>query len=310
MHKHLTQSDRSTLGAMLRAGYSQTDIANAICVNRSTISNELKRNSNKDGFYHARTAQAKARKRRKSSKHASRKIENNPYLAYAIEAQLHPLISPEVTAHDLPVSHEAIYAWIYRSRPDLKEKLPQRGRKRRRYGSKRGKKIGWTQNVRPIEERPKEADARKKAGHWEGDTVKGSVAALLTLTDRKSRYEVAYKIPNQQCDPVHKMLKTRASELHIRSFTFDRGSEFALWRMIEKDTESKVYFAHPHSPWQRGTNENANQRIRRVFPKGFDFSTITQKEVDNVLRVMNHTKRKCLNWRTPCEVYERCCISS
>ena len=88
-----------------------------------------------------------------------------------------------------------------------------------------------------------------------------------------------------------------------RSFTFDRGSAFSLWRMIERDTGATVYFAHPRAPWERGTNENTNGRLRRVFPKGFDFSTITQRDVDRVVLLMNHTKRKCLGWRTPYEVF-------
>jgi len=310
MHKHLTQNDRSALGAMRSAGYSQTEIADTLRVNRSTISRELSRNPGLNGAYHAKTAQIKAKRRRKEARYHCRKIENDPFLAESISSLIHPLRSPEVIAHDLPVSHEAIYAWIYRSMPSLKEKLPQRGKKRRRYGSKRGKKQGWTQNVRSIEERPEEAKYRLEVGHYEGDTIKGSKGALLTLVDRKSRYAIAPKLPGQKCDPVHAKLKEQRKKINACSFTFDRGGEFALWRMIERDANAKVYFADARAPWQRGSNENANQRMRRVFPKGTDFSRITQKEIDGVLWIMNHTKRKCLNWQTPCEVYGDCCISS
>ncbi len=309
MYTHLTLNNRSALGAMRSAGYSQTEIANVIGVNRSTISRELSRNPSPNGSYHTNNAHNQAKKRRKKSKADCRKIENNHYLEEKITLLLHPIRSPEVIAHDLPVSHQAIYAWIYRSRPDLKIKLPQRGKKRRRYSSKREKKQGWTHDVRSIDERPKEAEYRSKIGHWEGDTIKGSSGALLTLTDRKSRYEAAFKLPSQKCDPVQGELKKQGGKLDICSFTFDRGSEFALWRMIEKDTGGKVYFAHARAPWERGSNENSNQRLRRVFPKGFDFSKITQKEVDEVLWIMNHTKRKCLNWQMPCEVYDSCCTS-
>lgn len=92
--------------------------------------------------------------------------------------------------------------------------------------------------------------------------------------------------------------------------TYDRGSEFALWKMIEKDTNTSIYFADPYHPWQRGKNENTNGRLRRIYPKGFDFGTITQQELDEVVDLMNHTPRKTLNWRTPAEVFqERCCSS-
>lgn len=92
--------------------------------------------------------------------------------------------------------------------------------------------------------------------------------------------------------------------------TYDRGSEFALWKMIERDTPARIFFADPHSPWQRGKNENTNGRIRRVFPKRFDFSTITQRQLDRVVAKMNRTPRKSLSWRTPEEVFkELCCVS-
>lgn len=310
VYHHITRDDRATLAALLRTGYSQADTARAIGKSPSAISRELRRNARSDTGYHATHADARARERRKDSKQKERKIENDSILMNAIERELHPLVSPEVVAHDLPISHEAIYAWIYRSRPDLKILLPQRGKKRRRYGSKREIKQGWTRDVRRITERPEKIELRSRIGHFEGDTIRGKKEALLTLTDRKSRFEVAVKIPGEQCDPVHTVLVMKKKELRARSFTFDRGSCFSLWRMIERDTGARVYFADPHAPWQRGTNENSNGRIRRVFPKGFDFATITQKDVDTTTWRMNHTKRKCLNWRTPCVVFRRCCTSS
>ena len=133
--------------------------------------------------------------------------------------------------------------------------------------------------------------------------MRGPKSSLLTLTDRKSRFEEAVIIPYEGCDPVHGEIIARKEKLEARSFTFDRGSAFSLWRRIERDMNAKVFFADPHAPWQRGTNENTNGRLRRVFPKGFDFDTITQRDVDAVVWLMNHTKRKCLNWRTPAEVF-------
>lgn len=310
MYHHLTRDQRVALAALLRAGYSQRNAARQLGINQSSVSRELRRNPNGDNSYHAAHADVLARVRRRNAKADYRKIENNAVLAARIEARLHPLISPEVIAHDEYVSHETIYAWIARSRPDLKVCLPQRGRKRRRYGSKRETKQGWTKDVRSIETRPVGATHRSRTGHFEGDTVKGRNGSLLTLTDRKSRFEVAAKVAYGGCDPVYAALMERRTNLHARSFTFDRGSEFALWRMIEKHTGARVYFAHPHAPWQRGTNENSNQRLRRVFPKKFNFATVTQRDVNAAVWIMNHTKRKCLNWRTPCEVFRRCCASS
>lgn len=303
MYHHLTRDERVALTALLRAGYSQRGAAKELGVHQSSVSRELGRNAKAGATYHAAHAILLARDRRTRAKAVLRKIENDPSLVDQIVTRLHPLVSPEVVAHDLPVSHESIYAWIYRSRPDLRAQLPQRGKKRRRYGSKREQKQGWTRDVRSIRERGAGAEHRSRTRHFEGDTIRGPRSALLTLTDRKSRFEEAAKIPYEGCDPVHGALVARRKKLGARSFTFDRGSCFALWRMIERDTNAKVYFADPHAPWQRGTNENTNGRLRRVFPKGFDFDTITQRDVDRVVRLMNHTKRKCLDWRTPCEVF-------
>lgn len=309
MYIHLTRDHRITLAALLRAGHSKRYVARAIGVHHSTVCRELARNAVAIGRYHAGHANITARTRRKRSRTAYRSIESSPDLAYRIKQRLHPLVSPEVIAHDEPVSHTTIYAWLYRSRPDLCSLLPQRGKKRRHYGTKRAGIRGWTTKVHPIDERPRIVDQRLCIGDFEGDTVRGRNGSLLTLTDRKSRYEVAVKIPGEYCDSVHTAIVRRRNKLHAKSFTFDRGSCFSLWRMIERDTKAPVYFAHPRSPWERGTNENTNGRLRRIFRKRFDFGTMKQRDLDAVVWLMNHTKRKCLNWRTPCEVFEWCCTS-
>lgn len=310
MYKHFTLKERFTIATLLNLDYEQEDISEILGRSPASVSREINRNSREeDNIYEARYAHKKAKLRRISSKLNSRKIENNEDIARRIEKRLHPLVSPEVIAHDEQICHESIYAWLYRSRPDLKNKLPQRGKKRRRYGSKRGQKIGWTQDVRSIEERPVGAHNRSRIGHLEGDTVKMDGGALLTHTDRKSRFEIAHKVPNEKADIAHIVIKQDKHLKNAKSITYDRGSTFALWRMIERDTKAKVFFAHPYHPWERGTNENSNQRLRRVFPKGTKYSSITGKELAKTVWIMNHTKRKCLNWHTPCEVYKGCCTS-
>jgi IS30 family transposase len=183
MHHHVAQDERTALAALLHAGYSQRSAAQELGINQSSVSRELDRNAEAGTAYHAAHARMLARGRRIQSKAALRKIENDPSLVGRIEERLHPLVSPEVVAHDLPVSHESIYAWIYRSRPDLKMRLPQRGKKRRRYGSKREQKQGWTKDVRSIYERSAGADHRSRTRHFEGDAIRGPRSALLTLTD-------------------------------------------------------------------------------------------------------------------------------
>ena len=280
---------------------NQSGIARELNVHRSTVCRELKRNTRPIG-YHAVHADKVAQKRRKESKQSYRLLENNEQLAELVEALLDPLVSPEVIAHELEICHETIYAWISRSRPDLLARLPQRGKKRRRYGSKRAVKQGWTKYVRSIDERTEETG-------WEGDTiVGGSRARVLTHVDRISLFSVADLMPDGTADSVHAVLKKH--QKITGTVTYDRGSEFALWKMIERDTDAEIYFAHPHAPWERGKNENTNGRYRRPFPKRFDFSTISQWDLDGVTDLMNHTPRKSLSWQTPCALFQgECCVS-
>lgn len=301
MHKHLNRDDRVVLGALRRAGFNQSAIATQLNVHRSTISRELKRNPKPRGGYHAWNADAQARERRATAKVHHRTID--VVRGVQIADRLHPLISPETVAHELGINHQTIYNWLYRDRPDLLSHLPQRGRKRRRYGSKRAKKQGWIKLVRSIHARPE-----RTLLSWEGDTMKGTTRSrMLTHVERTSLYTRADLMPDSTADSVHTILK---ADPLPGTITYDRGSEFALWQMIERDTSATIFFADAHHPWPRGKNENSNGRLRRIFHKRMDFSTITQTQLDQVVHQMNHTPRKSFGWQTPAQVYERLCCNS
>jgi len=304
MYSHINRDQRIALGTLLRAGYNRKEVAHELGINPGTVTRELKRNQTEEFGYHAMHANVLARERRKRSKQKFRMIENDPALSEKIESKLHPLRSPEVIAHEVGIVHQTIYSWIERTRPDLKKLLPYRGKKRRRYGGKRQQKQGWTRNVRSIDER------KESILSWEGDTVKGQTKVqLLTHVERTSLFTVADLIMSGTADIVHATLKDH--QKIVGTTTYDRGSEFSLWEMIERDTKTTIYFAHAHHPWERGKNENTNGRLRRVFPKRFDFSTITQRQLNEVVYMMNHTKRKSLSWQTPAEVFEKIsCTSS
>lgn len=312
MYTHFTLPERYRLEVLLNEGLDNEDIAEALGRSVSSVIRETVKNSRLDGYYHAQHAHKLAKIRRRQSKLNSRKIETDQGLQAKLETRLHPLCSPEVLTHDEDISlcHQTIYSWIKRSRPDLTAQLPYHGKKRWKYGTKRSVKQGWTNKVRDIDQRPKEVETRGELGHWEGDTVHGKNGNLLTYTERTSRFEQALLINQRTCDEVHEQTKLCFKDKPVKTLTYDRGSEFSLWKMIEKSTDAIVYFAKPHHPWQRGSNENANGRLRRVYPKRFDFGTVTQREVDVVVWRMNHTKRKVLSWRTPCAVYGYCCTSS
>ena len=296
MQRHINTNDRPVIDRMLRGGYKQIEIANTLGYTKGALSKEIERNKDDDGIYRFRNADRKAKSRRRQSKLKYRKIENDPELKKQIDKQLNPLISPEVVAHEVGIHHQTIYSYIYRSNIELKKKLPYKGRRRRKYGSNGEFKVDWLDSARSIHNR---IDERF---NWEGDTVRGSTSPkVLTHVERKSLYTVADLIPNGTADGVYTKMKKGDIKGTI---TYDRGSEFALWKMIEKEIGVKIYFADAYSPQQRGKNENTNGRLRRIFPKGFNFATITNKQLQKVVSVMNHTPRKSLNWRTPTEVFE------
>lgn len=301
MYKHITRDDRIVIADSLRRQETISFIANRIRKDKGSISREISRNKNSNGEYFVNTADYRTKERRKKSKYRYRLIENDSSLRKRIEKLLEPLTSPEMVAHMLGIHHQTIYSWLYRERRDLLSRLPQRGRKRRRYGSYREINTGWTKTAKSIHDRV-ELDL-----NWEGDTVQGKTKSkLLTHVERKSLYTLADLLPNGTADAVHAKMK----KSNIKgTITYDRGSEFSLWKMIEKDTGASIYFADAYHPWQRGKNENTNGRLRRVYPKGFDFDTINQRDLNRVVWKMNHSPRKSLSWQTPCAVYGRCCTS-
>lgn len=163
-----------------------------------------------------------------------------------------------------------------------------------------------------IERRQIEVDSRTTFGHWEMDTVigrrNGTNQALLVLTERKTRYEIICKLPNRTTAAVEHALQKVTSQLPQATFqtiTVDNGSEFSNYDGIRKYTQ-EVYYCHPYSSWERGSNENANRLIRRFYPKGTSFEFLTQKDCDALAHYMNNMPRKILNYRTAAEVFAEC----
>lgn len=153
----------------------------------------------------------------------------------------------------------------------------------------------WTDEIR----------SRSRIGDWEGDTVHGAVERgfLVTQADRKSRYLRAGLLEKRNAVLTKNVICQLLNGLPVNSISLDNGSEFAEFRALEEELNAPVYFAEPHKPWQRGTNENTNGLLRFFFPKGFDFLSISQDVVDEVVKLINNRPRKCLGWRTPSEVF-------
>lgn len=300
MHKHLNRDDRVCIALLLRKRETRTSIAEALGVHRTTIVRELERNSDPNGHYDARRAERRTRKRRQTTKLLCRVIDTNKVLQSRIHAQLKERYSPEqIEGRGTRVSFMTIYRYLNRH-PALKQHLRRRGKKRRRYGTRRIPSR-YQANKRSIHERTPLAGL----GHWEGDTIVGRERtwSILTHVDKQSGYLVAALV-RHKADVIHVHTVRGLRHIPCRTITYDNGSEFALHCMIERDTGATVYFADTASPHQRGTNENTNGLVRDYFPKGTSFASITNNDVQRVVRALNDRPRKRLGYLTPREVFE------
>lgn len=305
-YRHLTQAQRYQIQGLLRAGFPNRTIAIQVGCHPSTISRERRRNATQGG-YQAATAQRQARDRRQAASSVPR---IDPMTWREIERALREDWSPEEIAgrrrqqRRRRVSHERIYQHIAADRiagGTLWRHLRQR---KRRY---RHRCVpGRFAQARSIHERPTHVEQRLQSGHWESDTMVGSTgsAALVTSVERKSRFVRLRRVASRQARPVACALLAKLAPLAdlVRSLTFDRGSEFAEYALIESALGAKTYFADPYCAWQRGSNENTNGLIRQYIPRSRDMATLTDAEVDRIERKLNNRPRKTLGFRTPSEV--------
>lgn len=209
------------------------------------------------------------------------------------------------------VSHETIYQFIY-AHPagELRKALIaglRRGHSKRKPRTRGKDRRGGITNMRSIRERPEEAQAREVPGHWEGDLIKGAfnASAIGTLVDRSSRFVILARVEDATAEAILESFTRRLRTLpksFRQTLTYDQGREMARHQELERNTGIRVYFADPHSPWQRPTNENTNGLLRQYFPKGTDLSEYSQRRLTQVAGELNNRPRKSLGFRTPAEV--------
>lgn len=206
------------------------------------------------------------------------------------------------------VSHETIYRSLFvQARNVLKKELLghlRRGGFMRRPRAQAGRAPSIVDGI-SVHQRPAEVNDRAVPGHWEGDLLMGGASSqIATLVERHSRYVMLVKVDSKDTVTVTRALAKKVRQLPAelrRSLTWDRGSEMAAHKDFTVATDVQVYFCDPHSPWQRGSNENTNGLLRQYFPKGQDVSHVTQAELNRVARLLNERPRETLNWLTPLE---------
>ncbi len=323
----LTLAEREEISVGLAGGDSIRSIATLLGRAPSTISREITRNGGPD-WYRANLADQTAWDRALRPKTC--RLAENRTLARVVADKLQLLWSPEQIAGWLKrtypgdennqVSHETIYRSLFiQARGALKKELLQhlrrtRAMRRSRHHTQKTDNHGRITNTVSISERPVTADDRAVPGHWEGDLLFGDRnSQIATLVERNSRYVMLVKVARQDTKTVINALIKNARKLPqelYKSLTWDRGKEMADHTRFTLATDIKVYFCDPHSPWQRGTNENTNGLLRQYFPKGKDISAYSQAQLNTVARKLNERPRKTLNYKTPAEQFSQSVAST
>ena len=325
-HKHYQQlsfSDRATIQALQAAGDTATVIAQKLHRSKATISREITRGSvtqldskrHSHQVYLAETAQAMHdRKRDRTGHYAFLKTGRAFFKALARELTRKPRVhSVDSFVHFYRDQGKAcpstttVYRYIDAGLLELDNMtLPKKLRRRikgyKNAHKRKNKKIYGDS----IELRPAAVNDRRGVGHWEGDLVKAkrveSEPALMTLTERVSRMEIIVKLPDYRIETCRQALQDTIDDYgaeNFRTITFDNGSEFASLNQVQG---TEIYFAHPYSPWERGTNENVNGQLREFFPKGHSFKNLSLVDLQLVQDTLNHRSRRCLSYSCPADV--------
>lgn len=323
-YKRLSLEEREEISRMLAQKHSFQDIAKSLNRSVSTISREVKSGNANKYIYRASVAHRRAVRNSRKRKVDKRKLDDvlklKRYLYRKLRLKWSPTQIAETLEIDYPldmtmrISPEAIYTYLYvLPRGTLKKELLACLRQNRKYRRKQRRGVQAERKIEDmlsIEERPKEVQGRIIPGHWEGDLIvgKNNRSALGTLVERATRATILIPVKNKSANEVARAFAKEVKKLPQQmklSMTYDQGREMAEHKLFTNITGVKVYFAHPRSPWERGTNENTNGLIRQFFPKGTDFTKVSRAEVKKAQRLLNGRPRKTLNWRTPYSVFNQ-----
>jgi IS30 family transposase len=323
----LSLAEREEISRGIVAGHSFCSIASALGRAPSTVSREVKRNGGRQRY---RASEADEAAWDRAHRPKTCKLASNRALARIVAEKLQLQWAPRQIAgwlkrmypddEQFQVSHETIYLSLFiQARGALKKELIQHLRKpramrRSRHHTQKTSDHGRITNAVSIRERPAEAEDRAVPGHWEGDLLCGSNnSQIATLVERHTRLVMLVRVPSKDTKTVVNALIKQAHKLPrelYKSLTWDRGKELADHERFSLDTDIKVYFCDPQSPWQRGSNENTNGLLRQYFPKGMDLSKVHQNRLNAVARRLNERPRETLQFYSPAEKFNECVAST
>jgi IS30 family transposase len=322
-YNQLDYQERQTIAISLEQGLSMRAIGRVLNRSAATISREIARNGGGNG-YSCRYAQQRQVRRRRHGRPAPKLIAGNPLFESIVELLRLRWSPQQIAAHLAKLhpsdgtqraSHETIYNVIYaQPRGELRKELIaclRMARAKRWPRSKGEDRRGHMADMLSIHVRPPEIEDRQFPGHWEGDLIKGALnqSAVGTLVERNTRLLILVKLPHPNPATAAHVLQAFTDKLNAvaqpmrKTLTYDRGKEMSHHQQLSANTGIAVYFCDPHSPWQRGTNENTNGLVRQFLPKGTDLSVYSQEQLDEIADLMNGRPRKTLDWYTPHEVY-------
>lgn len=313
-HYHqLTLEQRYQIWSLHDSGRSRSFIGHRIGVHRSTVGRELKRNRCQGSYQPELAEQLSQTRKRTAHKASKRNVAMDQQIVEKLRQGWSPLsiserFKLETKSEAERLSHTSIYRMLAHDKSQGGHwhlYLPNVG-KTRWKGGKRHKRAGAAliPDRVDITERPDEVDQRSRLGDWEGDTVHGQSAHLVTLVDRKSRFALVKRVFHKTKAVVADAMIDLLRQVNARvTLTLDNGGEFADHVRVSKAAGVAIFFAKPHASWQRGTNENTNGRIRRFWPKKFDMGTLTEAEIEKRIWRLNMTPRKILGGLTPFEVF-------
>jgi len=308
-YTHLGPEDWPVVSRMLRSGHGIREIARTLGKNAGSVSRHVNEYGGPEG-YDVREVRRQKRMKRINAMTSIRVLKGALLRSVLLLLKQHQ--SPEQIEGVLgTISASTIYRYIHERAPHLTEYLRQKkGKYRRRHGTKKREAVREQAKKRRIDERPKVVERRGRLGDFEGDTVQGSDkrVRIVTFVDRRTGYLIAFLLPKMRAELLTSLALihfARIPKKKRKTCTLDNGPEFSDWERFEKKSGATVYFAYPHRPWERGSNENTNGLLRQYFPRSLDFNLIKSEDLAAVVKRLNDRPRKRLGFQSPKQLFRR-----